>query len=93
MTRRAVTSFQWILETPSIDFDDGDTLALRFYPLGRAAAVVVDPDHAAGLPSFAGTNVRVDTVIGRWRAGQTIAELEEDFEISSSIIEAVLQAA
>ena len=75
------------------DFDDRDTLALRFYPLGRDAAVVVDPEHAAGLPSFAGTNVRIDTVINRWRSGQTIAELEEDFEIPSSIIEVVLQAA
>lgn len=75
------------------DFDGTDTLALRFYPLGKQTPVVVDPEHAAGLPTFAGTNVRIETVIDRWKSGQTIAELEEDFEIPSSAIEAVLQAA
>lgn len=75
------------------DFDGADTLALRFYPLGKSAPVVVDPEHAAGLPTFVGTNVRIETVVNRWKSGQTIAELEEDFEIPSSTIEAVLQAA
>jgi uncharacterized protein (DUF433 family) len=75
------------------DFDEADTLALRFYPLGKGSHVVIDPEHAAGLPAFAGTNVRIETVIDRWRAGQKIAELEEDFEIPAGILEAVLQAA
>lgn len=75
------------------DFDEGDSLALRFYPLGKAAPVVIDPEHAAGLPVFKGTNVRLATVVARWRGGQRIAELEDDFEIPSSVLEAVLQAA
>ncbi|MCC6386764.1 MAG: DUF433 domain-containing protein [Dehalococcoidia bacterium] len=75
------------------DFDLADTLATRFYPFGRNSPVVVDPEHAAGLPTFVGTNIRVDTIVSRWKSGQTIAELEEDFEIPSSAIEAVLQAA
>ena len=45
------------------------------------------------MPTFAGTNVRVETIVGRWKAGQTIAELEADFEIPSTTIETVLQAA
>jgi uncharacterized protein (DUF433 family) len=75
------------------DFDASDTLATRFYPLGKATPVVVDPEHAAGLPTFIGTNVRVETVIDRWHAGQTIADLEDDFEIPAAVLEAVLQAA
>lgn len=75
------------------DFDEDDGMASRFYPFGKETQVVVDPEHAAGMPTFAGTNVRVETIVGRWKAGQTIAELEEDFEIPSTTIEAVLQAA
>jgi uncharacterized protein (DUF433 family) len=75
------------------DFDETDTLAVRFYPLGKSSPVVIDPEHAAGLPAFAGTNVRLETIIARWHAGQKIAELEEDFEIPAAVLEAALQAA
>jgi uncharacterized protein (DUF433 family) len=75
------------------DFDTDDTLATRFYPLGRENPVVIDPEHAAGLPTFVGTNVRIETVVSRWRAGQTISEIAEDFEIPVDTVEAVLQAA
>lgn len=75
------------------DFDPNDSLALRFYPLGRDSKVVIDPEHAAGLPTIAGTNVRLETIVARWRAGQLIAELEADFEIPRDVLEAALQAA
>ena len=75
------------------DFDKGDSLALRFYPLGRNMPIVIDPEHASGLPVFRGTNVRLETIVQRWHSGQTIVELEEDFEIPSSVIEAALQTA
>jgi len=75
------------------DFDEMDGLAVRFYPHGRETPVIVDPDHASGSPSIVGSNVRVEIIIGRWKAGESIAELEDDFEIPASTIEAVLRAA
>ena len=76
-----------------LDFDVADGMAVRFYPHGRATAVIVDPEHAAGRPIVQGTNVRTETIVSRWKAGQNIAELEEDFEIPADTIEAVLRAA
>lgn len=75
------------------DFDDADGLAERWYPFGKHVAVVVDPEHAAGQPVMTNSNVRIETLRERWHAGQTIAELADDFELDASSIEHALQAA
>ncbi|MFN0148276.1 MAG: DUF433 domain-containing protein [Dehalococcoidia bacterium] len=76
-----------------VDFDIADGMAARFYPYGRATPVVIDPEHAAGRPTIEGSNVRIETIVQRWKAGAKIVDLEEDFEVPAAAIEAVLRAA
>ena len=57
------------------------------------AAVVVDPLRAFGQPIFEQGGSRVEDVVDRWRAGDTVRSLARDFGVPSGEIEEVLRAA
>jgi uncharacterized protein (DUF433 family) len=73
------------------DFDEGDRLAVRWFPFGRVIPVVVDPHMAAGTPTVKGSRVTLATVRKRWKAGEPIGSISEDLELDPSDVEHILQ--
>lgn len=68
-----------------------DLLAQRWWPAGRDAGVVVDPLVNFGRPVVAIVGVRTETLVDRWAAGVTLAELAEEYRISPSVVERAVQ--
>lgn len=62
-------------------------------PRYRVARVMVDPRHAFGQPVFAHGVVRIEDVVDRWRAGDSLLDLAGDFGVPVDEIEDVLRAA
>ena len=72
-----------------ITFDAGyaGTLALPQY--GRAE-VIVDPRRSFGLPIFAAGAARVEVVLGRFKAGESVENLSEEFGVpEDDLIDAI----
>lgn len=53
-----------------IDFSK-DTLACRFWPLGKKHSIVVDPHHQFGQPVIQGTNVNAATIFSMYDSGES----------------------
>jgi uncharacterized protein (DUF433 family) len=71
---------------------DGWPASVRLPAFGRAL-VVVDPNRAFGRPLFQRGGARVEDVLDRWRAGESFAELSEDFGVPVEEIEDAARAA
>ncbi len=52
-----------------IDFSS-DTLACRFWPLGKEHSIVVDPRHQFGQPVIQGTNVNATSVFSMYESNE-----------------------
>jgi len=64
-----------------IDFAaDGWARAIHL-PQYRAADVVVDPERSFGIPIFARGAARVEVVLGRFKAGESVETLSEEFGV------------
>jgi uncharacterized protein (DUF433 family) len=61
-------------------------------PAYRSAKVIVDPRLAFGRPIFEHGGARVEDVIDRWRAGESAADLANDFGVSAEEIEDAARA-
>ena len=69
------------------------------FPFTRSASpdqnqprsVVVDPTRSFGHPVLAGAYVRTEVIEQRFRAGDTIAEMAEDYGVPSASIEEALR--
>lgn len=70
---------------------DASGLAARLFPWRsdphEPRVVAVDPRIAFGQPILASTRVPVEVVFDRFRAGDTIAHLAEDYRVESGKIE------
>jgi uncharacterized protein (DUF433 family) len=55
--------------------------------------VVVDPERGFGQPIFIRGGVRVEDVLDRWRAGESLAEVAEDFGVPAEDVEDILRVA
>jgi uncharacterized protein (DUF433 family) len=88
---RGQTAFSKVLEPfcASLDFDEANSLASRYFPLGREHPVVVDPRRAFGRPVIEGTNLTTETIMSLLRGGEAAEDIAESFRISP---EAVLAA-
>jgi uncharacterized protein (DUF433 family) len=70
----------------------GDGWAVRLVsPATERPVVVADPDRSFGQPIFIHGGVRVEDVLDRWRAGEALAEVAEDFGVSSHDVEDILR--
>lgn len=88
-----------------IRYEEG--LAMRFFPYVREVEVgvgeepnldqpmniVMDPRVAFGRPVVAGTNVPTEELFARFRAGDTIAALCDEFSLDGTQVEEALRAA
>jgi uncharacterized protein (DUF433 family) len=61
-------------------FDYEDGLALRWHPRGRDSPILVDPRIAFGAPMIADSGVPTSVIRDRFKAGETLAEIEDDFD-------------
>jgi uncharacterized protein (DUF433 family) len=74
---------------------DPDGVPMALYPWrlmseDRAAAqrpIVMDPRHRFGLPILSGSKVPIDVIIDRWRAGEPLATIADDFEVDVAAVE------
>jgi uncharacterized protein (DUF433 family) len=88
---------QWVLphvvehEIAALDFEPDDQLALRWYPFGRQAHVVIDPRYAGGRPVVEGTRIPVSAIRQRFEAGESIRSLTLDYGLETSVVESLLR--
>jgi len=75
----------------AIDYEDD--LAARWYPLGKIIPIVVDPRHAAGLPTIQNRNITVEHIKARFDAGQSIGFICRDLTLSHSHVEQAIRYA
>lgn len=61
-------------------------------PTTERALVLVDPQRSFGQPIFTDGGVRVEDVLDRWRAGEPLAQVAEDFGVPPKDVEDVLRA-
>lgn len=65
---------------------DEEGLAIRLYPFTRyrhvrnPKLILIDPRIAFGRPVLAGTGIATSTVAERYKAGESIAELADDYD-------------
>lgn len=72
----------------------GDGWAARLMSPATARPVIVaDPARSFGQPIFIHGAVRVEDVIDRWRAGDPLADVAEDFGVPAEDVEDVLRVA
>lgn len=55
--------------------------ASRWWPLGKATPILIDPDFGFGQPVIEGSGVKTETIIERVRAGDLPEEIAEDFNV------------
>jgi len=70
----------------------GRVVAERLYPWLRAdlegpKSIVIDPRRGFGQPIIAGTGIEARIVTERYRAGESVAELAQDYRLDSGQIE------
>ncbi|MEA2493640.1 MAG: hypothetical protein QOJ29_1551, partial [Thermoleophilaceae bacterium] len=62
-------------------------------PIYEHVDVVVDPDRAFGLPIVVHGGARVEDLVGRFQAGDSIADIADDFGVKSAAVEDVIRVA
>jgi uncharacterized protein (DUF433 family) len=72
--------------------DWGHDIAERFYPWVRGEldgpkSIVIDPRRGFGQPIIAGTGIEARIVTERYRAGESVAELADDYRLEPAQIE------
>jgi uncharacterized protein (DUF433 family) len=77
-----------------VELDDR-RLPLRLYPWRREPTepriIALDPRRSFGRPTVVGSAVQSATIIDRHRAGESVAQLAVDYDLSGDVIEGVLR--
>lgn len=76
-----------------IEYGSDDWAERLVSPATRGRTVLVDPDRSFGQPIFARGAARVEDVIDRWRAGEPLAAVAEDFGVPAEDVEDYLRVA
>lgn len=62
-------------------------------PATSRPVVVADPERSSGQPIFIRGGVRVEDVLDRWRGGDPLASVAEDFGVPAEDVEDILRVA
>jgi len=89
--RRGMQAWKRVLEPFLEDLDYADEMARRWWPIGRANPIVVDPEYAHGLPVVANSGIRTEIILERFQAGDLDEQIAEDFNISTVEVQRALQ--
>ena len=74
-----------------ITYADDGFASIITVPFYRNAKVIVDPERSFGAPIFAESSIRVDNVLERCWAGESLQEVAEDFSTSLEHVEEVVR--
>lgn len=66
-------------------------LAARWFPVGKAVPIVVDPRVSTGLPVIEGRGVTVQAIHRRFKSGLRIEFIARDFGLNPDLVETALQ--
>jgi uncharacterized protein (DUF433 family) len=87
--------FAWPAEADdligSLDYDESESAAYRWWPLGKQTPVLLDTRVNAGRPSTAESGVRTIAIATRKKAGWKPADIAADVAASIDEVEAALQ--
>lgn len=72
---------------------DAPAWAQRFFPAGVMAPLMVDPRFAGGAVTFLNRGLTLETIVGRWKAKESIAFIASDFGLDEPDVEAALRFA
>lgn len=70
-------------------FDYEDGLALVWWVRGRQMPITIDPRIAFGAPTIGG--IPTWALRGRWRAGESVVDIQEDFNLAEEDIRHALR--
>lgn len=79
--------FEPLLQT--LDYED--EVATRWWPLGRAHQIVIDPVYGFGFPVVAGSGVRTEIILERVHAGDLDDQIARDFNLDRVQVQRALQ--
>ena len=65
----------------NLDFN-ADSLAVRFWPMGKVSAIVCDPHHQFGQPTVTGTNIQSEALYRMYLAKEPINFIAALYELS-----------
>ena len=71
------------------DYNEQYEIALRWFAAGRKSSVLIDPRVAFGAPMVKGIPTWV--LRGRWKAGESVTEIMEDFNLEEREIRDALE--
>ncbi len=74
-----------------IEYGGDDWAARLVSPATARSLVVADPERSFGQPIFIHGGVRVEDVLDRWRAGESLVEVAEDFGVPPEDVEDILR--
>ncbi|HXG35913.1 MAG TPA: DUF433 domain-containing protein [Dehalococcoidia bacterium] len=89
--RRGMHAWNEILEPFLEELDYTDEHASRWWPLGKANPIVIDPDYGYGFPVIVNSGVRTETILERVQAGELLRQIAEDFNLEPVDVERALQ--
>lgn len=85
------TGWREVLLSRFEEFDYDEGFALAWHPRGRSVPIVIDARVAFGAPTVAGTGIPTWVLRGRVEAGETPAEIEDEFGVTEAALEAALE--
>lgn len=91
LQRRGAIAWDEILGPFLETLDYEGSQASRWWPLGRAKAVVVDPAYGYGLPVIHDSGVRTEIIRERIEAGDSIDQVAYDFNVEPRDIEEAIR--
>ena len=80
-------AIQRVVEPALERLDFGSRFAERWWPLGRACPIVVDPNHHDGEPAIAGRDVSVRAVLDRVEVGLDAVEAASALQIDPAEVD------
>jgi uncharacterized protein (DUF433 family) len=74
-----------------IDWDTADEYParLRLRPYPDVAPVIIDPRFGWGAPVVEATKVPVDAVVDLWLAGESLADVAYEYDMTPDQVEAI----
>ena len=73
--------------------EDGSPKRLRLSQYPAGADVVIDPRFGWGAPVLDRNKVKIDDIVALWRAGESIKQVADEYDLTESAVEDVLRQA
>lgn len=89
--RKRMQAWKEILEPFLTNLDYANDLAVRWWPLGKDAPIMLDPEYGYGLPVVVGSGVRTEIIRERSLAGDSNEQIARDFNLDPKEVERALQ--